>query len=117
MNKGSMLRRFALLLSLVAVLALGISGTVAYIAAKTPALTNSFIYDEADFPVEPTPTPTPTPTPEPTPTPTPVPTPTPPTRIDLPDTGDHSEIALWLALMAMSTGGICLMRRRYAGAR
>lgn len=103
MNTHKLCGFFALLISMVLVLGIGVNGTVAYIATATPAITNTFAYDPSDFP----------PTP-PAPTPTPVPTPEPIPEIDLPDTGDHSSLALWSALLTVSAAGILVLRGKHA---
>ena len=105
MNTRTLCRLFALLLSAMLILGGLVAGTTAFVAAATPPVTNTFVYDPSVFP-DVTPTPTPTPTPVPTPTPTPLP------EINLPDTGDHSDLALWGAMLTLSLGGCLLLRRR-----
>jgi len=94
-NTRILCRLFALLLSLMLILGSTFFGTMAYVAAATPAVNNTFVFDPCDFPAKPTPAPLPTPMPQ----------------IDLPDTGDHSHIALWGTMLALSAGGLLVLRR------
>jgi len=93
-------RLFVLLLCIMMILGSTVFGTVAYVAAATPSVNNTFVFDPFVFPFEPIPTPTPVPTPPPV--------------IDLPETGDHSSLALWSALLALSAGSLLVLRRRRA---
>ena len=105
MNTRILCRLFALLLSAMLILGGLVAGTTAFVAAATPPVTNTFVYDPSVFPDV---------TPTPTPTPTPVPTPTPLPEINLPDTGDHSDLALWCLLALASSSCLVILRRRAA---
>jgi len=90
-NTHHLCRRFALLLSLTLVLCVGVSGTTAYLYDRSNVITNTFAYDPSIFPgageeIE----------------------------IDLPDTGDHSSLLLYGALLTMSVGALVVRRRRAA---
>ena len=100
MNTRTLCRLFALLLSAMLILGSLVAGTTAYVADATPAVSNIFVYDPSAFPDEPVPTPVPTPQPVP--------------EINLPDTGDHSSLVLWGAILTLSLGSCLLLRRREA---
>lgn len=102
MNTHKLLGLFALLLSLTLILGGMVSGTMAYVAAATPPVSNTFVYDSSVFPDTPTPTPIPTPTPVPTPMPGAV----------MPDTGDRSTMLLWSTILLLSAYGCTLLYRR-----
>ena len=98
MNTRFPSRLFALLLSITLIFGGIIAGTTAYVADATPAVSNIFVYDPSIFPAAPTPVPTPQPVPE----------------INLPDTGDHSSLVLWGAMLMLNLSGRLILRRREA---
>lgn len=69
---------------------------------------------DPDDPTQPevTPTPSPSPSPGPTPTPTPTPPPWKPDKpdvpVDVPKTGDYSNLPLWIAMMVASAFGLVM---------
>lgn len=70
-----------------------IAGTTAYVFDKTPLVSNTFVYDSSVFPDIPAPVPVPDPV--------------------IPDTGDHSSMALWSAILLLDACiGMSLYRRR-----
>lgn len=82
MNKHHYGRRFVLLISLMTLLCIGVSGTTAFMFDKSAVITNTFVYDPSIFPA-----------------------------VDLPDTGDHSSLLLYGALLTMSLGALAFRRR------
>ena len=85
-------RRFVLLISLTMILCVCVSGTTAYIFDKSNLLTNTFAFDPSSFP----------------------PADAAPEEIILPDTGDHSSLLLYGALLTMSAGALAIQKRRAA---
>jgi len=91
-NTHRLCRRFALLLSLTLILCVCVSGTTAYLYDRSNVVTNTFAFDPGIFP--------------------PPPVVTPEIEIDLPDTGDHSSLLLYGALLTMSVGALAIQKRR-----
>lgn len=73
MNIRRLIGSFALILSVPVLLSFSVAGTVAYVFAISPKITNTFAYDPSVFPL-----------------------------VDQPCTGDSSSLVLWGFLLALS---------------